>query len=192
LGDREAAGIEQDGVCALAKGEARVVTVEVFQPPVRYEFLSVTPIFLLQQEAIKHPYAYQTYQIIINNKFTDSNGYLNFSFTGHGRNRVGDEASMLGSGYKHNNQWHLEYKASLFQTSQGNAGPYGIYPVYQLNAIWDFFDDSLQQGRAVRFNDITNSNLIKPSAANNELNDYDIGLVNRISCKLYLRLVIYQ
>jgi hypothetical protein len=31
LGDREASGIEQDGVCALAEGKARVVTVEVFQ-----------------------------------------------------------------------------------------------------------------------------------------------------------------
>jgi hypothetical protein len=32
LGDREAFAIQQDGVCALAEGKARVVTVEVFQP----------------------------------------------------------------------------------------------------------------------------------------------------------------
>lgn len=31
LGDREASAIQQNGVCALAEGKARVVTVEVFQ-----------------------------------------------------------------------------------------------------------------------------------------------------------------
>ena len=152
---------------------------------VAYFELSSDPVFISEVEAKAHSWAYHTHQIVITAKKRDSNGYTNFSFIGHGRNRAGDEAAMNGTGYKKGNKWHFEYKSNLFQQSTGDKGEYGIYSTYEVNGIWDFNENQLNAGRAVHFNDVTNSNLTNPTYANNINNDYDIGVVNKISCKLY-------
>ena len=124
------------------------------------------------------------YQLVFTNKIKDSNGYLNFSFIGHSRAKVGDVTALIGSGYYINNKWKFNIYRSLAQTTQGKLGPMGAYPVYDMNSVWDFAG-SLKEGTAFIFNDNVNSHIITTNHTDNTVNDFGEGIVYEIPCKQY-------
>lgn len=143
------------------------------------------------EEATTHLYADLFYQLIILHQFVDSNGYLNFEFIGHGKDRIGDEAAVKGAGFKIRNHWHFEYSAGLVQGAvipgplNDAPAPPQNYPSYQLNSVWDFYDDSFKDGIGYVFNDVANSQAIS-NAPDDSHNDFSVMKVNQINCKDFL------
>lgn len=158
-------------------------------PIIRYEFTNRNPIYVDVDKMKAHPWAYSTIQMIIVNRYKDSNGFINFQVMGHGRNVAGDAAAINGVGYKKDGNYHFELKGSLFQHTVFDETNKSYEGTYELNSIMEFKDNQLQEGLGVAFNDVTNTNIFLsvPDEIDNYHNDFNINRVNRIPCNQYLK-----
>ena len=65
-------------------------------------------------------YAQQTYFLIFSGVKKVFNGYTNFLVYGHGYNKVGDIAPIVGAGYVDLKGIHISFTSPLIQYSTGN------------------------------------------------------------------------
>ena len=125
-------------------------------------------------------YAQQQYFLIISGVKKVFKGYTDFLVYGHGYNKVGDIAPIVGSGYIDNKGIHISFTSPLIQYSTGNWSPntpslFGLYTTYIINTVMDF-DLNFKNGRWHQFNSVTNSNLVTDHW-NNYDNDYIVGKI---------------
>ena len=127
-------------------------------------------------EVIVDPIVYQTYQIILTGKFTDSNRFVNYGFVGHAKDKAGHEVPVNGSGYFNGTKY-------VFDIQYGFVGEgEGARPVVNILAFWDFYTMD-GPGNGSKVTDYVDANLFNTTPPLS--NTFETDVVHQIPCDRY-------